>query len=107
MRPAADSDQQKQQVDEAQMRVIPINKDARTYSDAPKPGGFWHRLAAAIDSLAAYPVKHALSEQQLCHVDDKIARLRQLMPARPRHLLVTVPRRMPARYAPAAVKVRP
>jgi hypothetical protein len=111
MRPAADSDPQKQQVGEAQMRVIPYNKQPPcnkepAAGDSPKLGGFWHRLAAAIDSLAAYPVKHALSERQLRQVDHEMTRCRQLILTRPRRHMLAIARRTPAPHALAALEVR-
>ncbi len=52
----------------------------------PKPAGhpakqrrFWRGLAERLDALAAYPTKHAVSEQELRKVDDDIKRCRQLM----------------------------
>jgi hypothetical protein len=106
MRPAADFSQQKQQVGETQMRVIPFNKEARAYDDAPRPSGLRQRLAVVIDSFAAWPVKHALSEQQSRHVDDVIDRCRQLIPEQPRHLVMSASRRVPGRHALALAKVR-
>jgi hypothetical protein len=103
MRPAADSGQQKQQVGEPQMRVIPFNKEARACGDAVKPSGFWQRLATAIDSLATYPVEHALSEREKRQVDDEIARCRQLMSMQPRPRHVAIRRHAPARVALARI----
>ncbi len=45
---------------------------------------FWHGLAERLDALAAYPAKHAVSEQELRKVDDDIKRCRQLMFKKPR-----------------------
>jgi hypothetical protein len=105
MRPVANSRQQKQQVGEPQMRVIPFNKEARACSDAAKPG-FWQRLAAAIDSFATYPVRHALSEREKRQVDDEIARCRQLMFMQPRPLRASLRRHASPRVALAYAKVR-
>ena len=125
MRSAADSEQQKQQVGEAQMRVIPCykpcNKEfavdgaasghqsaADSDSPEPEPSGFWRRFADAIDSLAAYPVKHALSDRELEHVDAEIERCRQLMSGRrPRRSAAVVPFRSQPHRVLVPVKVRP
>jgi hypothetical protein len=101
------------------MRVIPCNRESAADgaaldhecaadSDTPEPSGFWHRLAATIDSIAAYPVKHALSERQLDDVDAEIRRCRQLMSGQQsRRNAAVVPFRVPAHHVLVPVKVRP
>jgi hypothetical protein len=76
------------------MNVIPFARQAKAENPAPQRHGFWHRLATAIDSLATYPVKHALSEQELHRVDDEIVRCRQLMFPRPQRFSIAVPSRL-------------
>jgi hypothetical protein len=51
---------------------------------AAKQRRFWHGLAERLDALAAYPTRHAISEQELRKVDDDIKRCRQLMFKKPR-----------------------
>jgi hypothetical protein len=86
------------------MSVVPFKRAAN--NDMPKRAGIWQRCALMIDSLAAYPVRHALSAQDIRRVDDEIARCRQLMFAPPRPLRVGVSRRRPMHAAFAPVKVR-
>lgn len=64
------------------MCAIPRNEDATAEREASEPQSFWRRLAAAIDSFAAYPVRHALSERNLSHVEAEIERCRQLISGR-------------------------
>ncbi len=78
------------------MSVIPFEPKAKPENTAPPRHGFWHRLATAIDSLAAYQVKHALSEHELRRVDGEIVRCRQLMFPRSRHFSTAVPFRLQA-----------
>jgi len=91
--------------------VIPFKQEASSADGTTDQGfprcGFWRRLSTAIDSLAAYPVQHALSERDKRLVDDEIARCRELMFARPRSRRAAMRRGVPARAALAAVKVRP
>jgi hypothetical protein len=62
------------------MSVIPFERKTEPENTAPpQRHGFWRRVATTIGSLAAYPVKHALSEQELRRVDGEIVRCRQLM----------------------------
>jgi len=56
------------------MRAIPIGPRSKLAKR-----GFWRTLAERLDALAAYPVKHAVSEQELRRVDEDIKRCRQLM----------------------------
>jgi hypothetical protein len=86
------------------MSVVPFKR--ATNNETPKRAGFWHRFAVTIDALAAYPVQHALSAQDLQRVDDEIARCRQLMFAPRRPLRIAFSRRTPVRSAFAPVKVR-
>jgi len=65
------------------MSVIPVDLSAKRPKRAPKRHGFWRGLAQKLDSLAAYPTKHALSDSELRHVADDIERCRQLIPGRP------------------------
>jgi hypothetical protein len=76
------------------MSVIPFEPKAKPENTAPRRHGFWRRLATAIDSLAAYPVKHALSEQELRRVDGEIGRCRQLMFPKSQHFSTAVPYRL-------------
>jgi hypothetical protein len=90
--------------------VVPFKREASSADSTSDEGserrGFWHRLSTAIDSLAAYPVQHALSEREKRLVDDEIARCRELMFAQPRSRRAAIRRRAPAHAALAAVKVR-
>jgi len=45
----------------------------------PGRGQFWRAVAERLYSLAAYPAKHAVSEQELRRVDEDIERCRRLM----------------------------
>ena len=76
------------------MSVIPFEPKAKPENTALRRHGFWRRLATAIDSLAAYPAKHALSEQQLHRVDNEIVRCRQLMFSKPQRFSIAVPSRL-------------
>ena len=100
------------------MRIIPFKKEPAADgaasghecagdSDNPEPSGFWHRLAAAIDSLAAYPVKHALSDREVTQVDAEIERCRQLMSGRqPRRNAAVIPLRVTSHHVLVPIKVR-
>jgi hypothetical protein len=81
------------------MNVISFERKPGRESAAPQRRGFWHRFAQAIDSFAAYPVKHALSEQELRRVDDGIVRCRQLMFAKSQYVPAGVSRRLPVSHA--------
>jgi hypothetical protein len=76
------------------MSVIPFERKAKPENTAPQRHGFWRRLETAIDSLAAYQVKHALSEQELRRVDGEIVRCRQLMFPKSQHFSTAVPYRL-------------
>jgi len=89
------------------MRAIPHGK-AEQEADVPKRHNFLHRLAAAVDVLAAFPVGHALSERDRRQVDEEIERCRELMrrqrPRRHDATIVSFP--AAARQVFAPVKVR-
>lgn len=76
------------------MSVVPFERKAEPENAAPQRHGFWRHLATAIDSLAAYPVKHALSEQELSRVDNEIVCCRQLMFPKSQHFSAAVPCRL-------------
>jgi hypothetical protein len=75
------------------MSVIPFEPKA-TRENIARRHGFWQRLATAVDSLAAYQVKHALSEPELRRVDNEIVRCRQLMLPRSQHFSTAAPSRL-------------
>jgi hypothetical protein len=89
------------------MSALSLEPDAGIDSGVATLRSFWHRVAAGIDALGAYPVKHALSDRQLRRVDDDIERCRQLMSTPPQRRSAVVPRRVSAQYAFAAIKVQP
>lgn len=100
------------------MRVIPCKKqpaagDAASNhecvgdSDNPEPSGFWHRLAAGIDLLGAYPVRHALSDRDVDQVDAEIERCRLLMSGQqPRRNAAVIPLRVTSHHVLVPIKVR-
>jgi hypothetical protein len=91
------------------MSVILSVRRTKPANDNLMQRGFWRRLGRAIDALAAYPVKHALSEQELRRVDGDIVRCRKLMfPQRQRSSAV-VPLRSSVNRAvrTRAIKLRP
>lgn len=51
----------------------------RPLERSAKRQGFWRGLAERLDALAAYPTRHAISQQDLRRVDDDIERCRQLV----------------------------
>jgi hypothetical protein len=61
------------------MSVIPIDLSRKPMNRAPKLRRFWHRPAKWLDALVAYPIKNALSQQELRRVDEDIKRCRELM----------------------------
>jgi hypothetical protein len=65
------------------MSVIPIDFDPKPVNRAGARWHFWHRLAERLDALVAYPIKNAVSEQQLRRVDQDIKRCRELMSKNP------------------------
>jgi hypothetical protein len=75
------------------MSVVAFERKAKPANTVPQRHGFWRRLATAIDSIAEYPVRHALSEQELRRVDGEIVRCRQLMFPKPQHFSTAVPYR--------------
>ncbi len=67
---------------------------------------FWHGLAERLDALAAYPTKHAVSEQELCKVDDDIKRCWQLMFKKPQRQRDAKLGRLSMPNAVGAIKTR-
>jgi hypothetical protein len=65
------------------MSVIPIDLGPKPVNRATARWHFWHRLAERLDALVAYPVKNAVSEQELRRVDEDIKRCRELMSKNP------------------------
>jgi hypothetical protein len=63
--------------------VIPIDLGPEPMNRAATRWHFWHRLAERLDALVAYPIKNAVSEQQLRRVDQDIKRCRELMSRNP------------------------
>jgi hypothetical protein len=91
------------------MSVIPFDRKTKPANDNLMQRGFWRRLGRAIDTLAAYPVKHALSEQELRRVDGDIVRCRKLMFPQGQHSSAVVPLRLSVNRAvrARAMKLRP
>jgi hypothetical protein len=65
------------------MSVIPIDFGPKPVNRAGARSHFWHRLAERLDALVAYPIKNAVSQQELRRVDEDIKRCRELMPKNP------------------------
>jgi len=65
------------------MSVLPDEPDPKPAVRAAKR--FWSGLAERLDALVAFPVRHAVSEQDLRRVDDDIKRCRQLMLNKAQH----------------------
>ena len=65
------------------MSVIPIDLGPKPVHRAATRWHFWHRLAERLDALVAYPIKNAVSQQQLRRVDEDIKRCRELMSKNP------------------------
>ena len=65
------------------MSVIPIDLGSKPVKRAVKRWHFWHRLAERLDELVAYPIKNAVSEQELRRVDEDIKRCRELISKNP------------------------
>lgn len=61
------------------MSALPIDLHANDLHAKPARRWFRRALAERLDALAAYPAKHAVSEQELRRVDEDIKRCRQLM----------------------------
>jgi hypothetical protein len=61
------------------MSVISIDLGAKPINRAAKRWRFRYRLAEWLDALVTYPIKNAVSEQQLRRVDEDIKRCRDLM----------------------------
>ena len=61
------------------MSVIPVDQPPGAVSGAAKPGGFWQRLAQALDAYLVDRTKRAVSETTLRRSKHDIARFRRLM----------------------------
>ena len=66
------------------MSVISIDLGPKPLNRAATRSHFWRRLAERLDALVAYPIKNAVSEQELRRVDEDIKRCRELMSKNPR-----------------------
>jgi hypothetical protein len=68
------------------MSVIPIHLNPQPATRGAKWSGVWQdfaqSLAQSVDALAAYAVRHAVSEQTLRRTDADIRRARELMARR-------------------------
>jgi hypothetical protein len=91
------------------MSVIPFERKSKPKNAAPRRPGFWHRVGQAIDSLAAYPVKHVPSERRLRRADAEIVRCQKLMFPRAQQAAAAAPVRFPINRAvrTRAIKLRP
>jgi hypothetical protein len=103
---SADSAQPKQQKGEGQMSVLPDDLRPKPADRAAKPRRFWHGLAERLDALAAYPTKHAVSEQELRKVDADIKRCRHLMSKKPQRQRDAKLGRLSMPNAVGAIKTR-
>jgi hypothetical protein len=78
------------------MSVISIDFNRRPATRSAKRSGVWHDLAQSlaqrVDSLAAYAVRRAVSEQALRRTDADIRRARELMARRKLPSDVNLPR---------------
>jgi hypothetical protein len=88
------------------MSVLPVELRPRPAARAATRRGFWRGLAQRLDALAAYPTKHAISEQELRRVDDDIKRCRQLMFKKSQHCRDAKFDRVRMLRAPRAIKAR-
>jgi len=61
------------------MSVIAIDLGPKPVKRVAKLSRFRHRLAEWLDALVAYPIKNAVSEQELRRVDEDIKRCGELM----------------------------
>ncbi|MGA2894942.1 MAG: hypothetical protein ABSE22_18910 [Xanthobacteraceae bacterium] len=68
------------------MSVMAFDRSSTPEGHTPDRYNFWRGLAQTLDCLAAYPVKHAVSETELQRVADDIERCRRLMFKPPEHL---------------------
>ena len=59
------------------MSVIPIDLGRKSVNRVPKLRRFWHRPAEWLEALVAYPIKNAVSQQELRRVDEDIKRCRE------------------------------
>jgi hypothetical protein len=83
------------------MSDIPVDPDIK------RRRCFWRRLGQKLDSLVAYPVKHALSEDQLRQIGDDIKRCQQLIPTKATRRVNTRLGREALQLAVRKIKVRP
>jgi hypothetical protein len=67
------------------MSVIPIDLGPKPVNRAIEWWHFLHKLAEPLDALIAYPIRNAVSEQQLRRVDEDIKRCCELMSKDPQH----------------------
>jgi len=88
------------------MSVIAFDRSPEPDSSKPKRHGFWRGLARALDSLAAYPTKHAVSEGELRRVAEDIERCRRLMFKRPQRRCQAMAGREPVHRVAPALKAR-
>jgi hypothetical protein len=102
---SANSDQPKE-TGQTPMSVIPIDLGPKPVNRSVKQWRFWHRLAERLDALVAYPVKNAVSEQELRRVDEDTKHCRELMSENSQQDGYT--KLAPMRWAPAirTVKIR-
>jgi hypothetical protein len=63
--------------------VVPIDLGPTPVNRAAPRCHFWHRLTERLDALVAYPIKNAVSQQELRRVDEDIKQCRQLMSKKP------------------------
>jgi hypothetical protein len=61
------------------MSVIPFDLGSKPVNRAARRWHFWNKLAERLDALVAYPIKNAVSEQELRLVDEDIKRCRELV----------------------------
>lgn len=61
------------------MSVISIDLGSKRVNCAARRWRFWHKLAAQLDALVAYPIKNAVSERELRRVDEDIRCCRELV----------------------------
>jgi hypothetical protein len=88
------------------MSVLPNDLRRKPADRTAKQRRFWHGLAERLDALAAYPAKHAVSEQELRKVDDDIKRCRQLMFKKPQRRREVKLGRLSMSNAVGAIKTR-
>jgi hypothetical protein len=106
MAASANLAQQKQQEGEGSMSVLSDDSRRSPADRTAKQRRFWHGLAERLDALAAYPTKHAISEQELRKVDDDIKRCRQLMFKKPQRQRAAKLGRLSMSNAVGVIKTR-